>query len=95
MKLMQPQELQMALDHDPVFEQARKLLWLDWDEDPNTLYQHPVEPQIVKMARSLQSAGVVSGRVHLDNYRDVSQMIGHHDRWFSARAKQELLSPFE
>lgn len=95
MKLLRPAELQLALDNSQEFQQAKKLLWLNWDEDPNSLYHHPVEPNVVRLARSLQAAGMITGRVHLDNYREVSQMIGHHDRWFSSRAKQELLAPFE
>lgn len=95
MKLLKPAELQMALDNSPEFQQAQQLLWLNWDEDPNVLYHNPVEPSVVRLARSLQEAGVVSRQVRLDNYREVSQMIGHHDRWFSARAKQELLAPFD
>ena len=47
------------------------------------------------MARALQQSDLIQGRIKLDNYQAVSQLVGMHDRWFSAAAKRELLRPFE
>ncbi|WP_251545858.1 hypothetical protein [Limosilactobacillus caecicola] len=95
MKLLPPQELQMVLDQSPEYRQARKLLRLDIDEDPNRLYHQPVNALTVRLARTLQTSNLIQGRVDLSDYRSVSQLVGQHDRWFSGDAKRELLKPFE
>lgn len=95
MKLLLPDQLQKILDNDLEYQQAKRLLWLNWDEDPNMLYHQMVEPPVVELARALQSAGLMHGRVDLFNYRAVSQLVGQHDHWFSLNAKRELLRPFE
>jgi hypothetical protein len=95
MNLLPPHDLQLVLENSQEYQQAKKLLWLDWDEEPNQLYHNPVTPTVVHLARMLQQAGLVRGRVDLANYREVGQMVGQHPRWFSATAKNELLKPFE
>ncbi|MCI5812960.1 MAG: hypothetical protein SO061_06550 [Limosilactobacillus coleohominis] len=95
MKLIPPHQLQKILDNDLEYQQAKKLLWLNWDEDPNMLYHQMIEPDVVALARSLQSTGLINGRVNLADYRSVSQLVGQHDHWFSSNAKKELLKPFE
>ena len=57
MKLIPPHQLQKILDNDLEYQQAKKLLWLNWDEDPNMLYHQMIEPDVVSLARSLQSTG--------------------------------------
>ena len=91
MTLLAPRYLQMVMENDIEYRQAKKLLWLDWDEEPNQLYQNPVTTSVVQMARALQQSDLIQGRIKLDNY----QAVGMHDRWFSAAAKRELLRPFE
>lgn len=95
MKLLPPQILQAAIDNSATFKKAKKLLWLNWDEDPNMLYHNQVEPDIVEMARILQQTGVIKGRVDLSDYRAVSQMLAQHSYWFSQNGKAALLSPFD
>lgn len=95
MALLPPHQLQHVLDHDREYRQACKLLQLDWDEEPNMLYHQRVEPSVVRLARALQTTGLIAGRVDLSDYRSVSQMVGQHSRWFSPNAKNELLKPFE
>ncbi|EEU29682.1 hypothetical protein HMPREF0501_01476 [Limosilactobacillus coleohominis 101-4-CHN] len=95
MTLLAPRYLQMVMENDIEYQQAKKLLWLDWDEEPNQLYQNPVTTSVVQMARALQQSDLIQGRIKLDNYQAVSQLVGMHDRWFAAAAKRELLRPFE
>ena len=95
MTLLAPRYLQMVMENDIEYRQAKKLLWLDWDEEPNQLYQNPVTTSVVQMALALQQSDLIQGRIKLDNYQAVSQLVGMHDRWFSAAAKRELLRPFE
>ncbi len=78
--LLGPQYLIEALTHSPEYERACQLLWLNWNEDPNALYRHPVEPEDVRFARALQDSQLVRGRLDLGNYRDVSQLLAHHGR---------------
>ncbi|KRN58518.1 hypothetical protein [Limosilactobacillus secaliphilus] len=92
--LLGPQYLIEALTHSPEYERACQLLWLNWNEDPNALYRHPVEPEDVRFARALQDSQLVRGRLDLGNYRDVSQLLAHHGRWFSNNGRDELLAPF-
>lgn len=93
--LLAPAYLTAALSNNQAYQRACQLLWLNWPEDVNLLYNKPVEPADVRFARALQNADLVKGRVHLDNYRDVSMLIAQNDRWFSANAKQALLAPFQ
>lgn len=95
MKLLPPHQLQAVLDQTREYKQAKQLLSLDWDEEPNMLYHQQVEPPVVILARALQETGLIKGRVALDDYRSVSQLVGRHAQWFSANAKRELLKPFE
>lgn len=94
MKLLPPQYLQHVLNNDQEYQQAQKLLSMDWNEEPNALYHQQAEPSVVQLARSLQSTGLVKGRVDLSDYQSVSKLVGQHDRWFSPNAKRELLRPF-
>ena len=56
MTLLAPRYLQMVMENDIEYRQAKKLLWLDWDEEPNQLYQNPVTTSVVQMARALQQS---------------------------------------
>lgn len=93
--LLKPEYLIAALADQPEYHRACQLLWLNWPEDVNVLYNKPVEPADIRFARALQNSGLVSGRVHLDNYREVSQLLAQHNHWFSRNAQHELLAPFE
>lgn len=93
--LLGPQYLIEALTHSQEYQRACQLLWLNWNEDVNSLYQHPVEQSDVRFARALQDGQLVRGRLNLASYRDVSQLLAHHGRWFSSNGRDELLAPFE
>lgn len=95
MSLLSPHDLELVLTNRPEYQDAKQLLWLDWDEDPNQLYHHQVAPAVVRLARALQHTGLIQGRVNLTDYRAVSQLVGMHALWFSNGAKAELLKPFE
>lgn len=93
--LLKPAYLIAALAKQDSYRRACQLLWLNWPEDVNLLYNKPVEAADIHFARALQESGLVKGRVHLNNYREVSQLLAQHGRWFSRNAQQELLAPFE
>ncbi|WP_295728829.1 hypothetical protein [uncultured Limosilactobacillus sp.] len=95
MKLLAPNYLQLAMENTSEYQMAKKLLYLDWPEDPNQLFHNQVTPAIVKFARALQESKLIRGRIDLGDYQAVSQLVGMHDRWFSLEARHELLKRFE
>ena len=94
MGLLKPQYLQAALTNSHDFQRAQQLLWLNWPEDVNYLYNNPVQPADIKFARELQDNDLVKGQVDLNDYRQVSQMLAHHGQWFSKSAEKTLMTPF-
>lgn len=95
MKLLPPHYLQLVMENATEHQMAKKLLYLDWDEEPNRLYLNQVTPEVVQFARALQETGLIRGRVDLGDYQSVSRLVGMHERWFSQDARYELLQRFE
>lgn len=93
-KLIKPEMMQQILTHSQVYYRAIKLLTLNWDLGEQLLFRDQVLPGDVAFARQLQNHQLINGKVNLDNYQEVSQMIARHPAWFTERAQQALLSPF-
>ena len=93
--ILNPRAMQHVLTHSQEYQRAVGLLNENWDPDDQPIYCNVLEAADVHIARQLQLAGLIGGRVDLNNYRAVNQLIMRHDQWFSPSARQALLAPFQ
>lgn len=93
-KLIKPEMMQQILTHSQGYYRAIRLLNLNWDLGDQILFRDQVLPGDVNFARQLQDHQLINGKVNLNNYQEVSQMISGHPAWFTERAQQALLDPF-
>lgn len=87
--------MQRVLLHSKEYRRAASLLNENWDPDDQPIYRDVLEAADVYFARQLQMAGLVKGTADLSDYQAVNRLIMRHDQWFSAGARQALLSPFQ
>ena len=94
-ELLKPAVMQTVLTHDRRYIRAVGLLNGNWDPDDQPIYRDLLAASDVVLARQLQQATLIHGRVNLTDYQSVSQLLNRHPQWFSAGAQQALLKPFQ
>lgn len=94
-QLLKPMVMKSVLTHDQNYVRAIGLLNENWDPDDQPIYRNVFEAGDVGIARQLQNAGLVNGKVNLADYQAVSQLLARHPQWFSAGSRQALLRPFQ